>query len=85
MVDSRHEKLAELLVRYSTRVQPGELVAIAGQAAGAPLLRAVYREVVRAGGHPHLELSLDEASEILVGEGSESQLDWVNPSYVDSI
>ena len=54
MPDERVVKLARVLVQYSCPVMPGNLVAIYGMPPGEPLLREVYREVLRAGGHPVL-------------------------------
>jgi|DewCreStandDraft_5_1066085.scaffolds.fasta_scaffold00080_158 aminopeptidase len=79
MQDPRIAELARILVTYSMAVQPGELVLIAGEESAKPLALEVYRQVLRAGGHPLLRLEPDEAQEILLREGSEAQLRWVNP------
>jgi len=48
-------------------VRAGDVVAIVGGAAAEPLLRAIYAEVVRAGGHPVLLLDMGEyAAELLL-------------------
>ena len=52
MRDPRIEKLAQVLVHYSTQVQPGQLVRIMGDPVAMPLLEAVYEQVVQAGAHP---------------------------------
>jgi aminopeptidase len=47
------QKLAEILVHYSTEVQPGDLVMIRCESLlGQPLLQAVFQEVYKAGAHP---------------------------------
>ncbi len=79
MTDPRVDTLADILVRHSTEVEPGDLVLIDGPAAAAPLLLACYRRVLAAGGHPRLSVSLEEAQELLLAEGSESQLDYLDP------
>jgi aminopeptidase len=43
---------ARVLVDYSLGVRPGDRVAIMGGVVAEPLLRAAYREVIRAGGLP---------------------------------
>ena len=53
---SRIERLAGVLVDYSTRVKQGDLVCIDTGAAAAPLVREVWRRVLDAGAHPHLRL-----------------------------
>ena len=52
MAEERIDKLADVLVRYSTSVKPGDKVQIMGDAAAAPLIRAVYARVLQAGGLP---------------------------------
>ena len=56
MYDPRLDQLAKVLVHYSTHVKKGELVVITGAASCEPAAAAVYREVLRAGGHPWLRL-----------------------------
>ena len=85
MSDSRLERLADVLVGYSTRVRPGDLVLVESTALAAPLVREVYRSVLHAGGHPVLRVVLDEVNERLLRDGSDDQLDWVNPARVDDI
>jgi aminopeptidase len=89
MPDARVERLAGVLVGYSTRVQPGELVLIDGSVPAAPLIREVYREVLRAGGHPltrvFIEGISDWAPEILLRVAPEELLDVVEPSRADDL
>ncbi len=59
MRDPRAERLAKILVGYSTEVKQGEVVAIDGESAAAPLLLAVYEEVLKAGANPVMNVSLD--------------------------
>ena len=79
LIDSRLVRLAQVLVRYSLHVQPGNLVAIHGGIEALPLLREVYREVLRAGGYPQFNLEVEEAREIYLKEASDEQLDFVSP------
>ncbi|HET9436640.1 MAG TPA: aminopeptidase [Gaiellaceae bacterium] len=85
MLDPRVERLAGVLVDYSTRVQPGDLVVITSSLRGAPLVRSLYRRVVQAGGHPHVRTQLEGELETLLAHGSDEQLDWLNPSRVDDV
>ncbi|HLC04013.1 MAG TPA: aminopeptidase [Anaerolineales bacterium] len=59
MADSRVETLARVLVEHSVRVQPGDRILIEGEAEASPLIRAVFEGILKAGGHPHLLLSLE--------------------------
>jgi aminopeptidase len=79
MADERVERLARVLVDYSTDVQPGETVAIRGLPAAAPLLTAVYERVLARGGHPQLMVDLPGADEVFMRTASEAQLDFVPP------
>jgi len=78
MLDERWERLAEILVRYSTRVQPGERVLInMMETETEPLVEAVYREAVRAGGLPEVYYSSDFLKRALMTDGTDEQVDWV--------
>ncbi len=79
MADSRLEAWASVLVGYSVEVKPGQTVAIVGGTAAAPLLRAIYREVLRRGGHPVLVPTLPGAAADLLALGNEEQLARVTP------
>lgn len=59
MSDSRVEMLARVLVEHSVRVRPGDRILIEGEAQASPLIRAVFEEILKAGGHPQLHLSLE--------------------------
>lgn len=79
MADSRLQRLAQVLVAYSTHIQPGEKVAIQGTPAGEPLIEAVYEQVLAHGAYPHLLLATSNAEEILLKHGSEAQLEYLSP------
>ncbi|MEO8290181.1 MAG: aminopeptidase [Gaiellaceae bacterium] len=83
MPDPRHERLAQVLVDYSTRVGEGDLVLLESTALGAPLLRALFRRVLEAGGHPQLRIGLEGAAETLLTSGSDEQLAWISPLRVE--
>jgi aminopeptidase len=79
MRDPRIEKLAQVLVNYSTEVRPGDLVAVRGDSLAQPLLLAVYEEVLKAGGQPVATVALEGAPEALYEHASDAQLDFTNP------
>lgn len=79
MRDPRYEKLADVLVNYSTGVKPGQLVRISGPPVAEPLIVEIYRKVVAAGAYPHVRMAPEELSEILIKHGAEDQLRHVNP------
>jgi aminopeptidase len=66
------ERLAAVLVDYSTGVREGDLVCIDTGPAAAPLVREIWRHVLEAGGHPHLRLDVDGALSSSSGRGATS-------------
>jgi aminopeptidase len=79
MRDIRIERWAHTLVHYCLYVRAGETVAILATPLAAPLIEAVYREVVRVGALPLPLIEMEGLEEILLREGNESQLATVNP------
>lgn len=79
MTDPRVEAWARTLVTYSTRVRPGDVVSIEGDVEGRPLLQALYRETLRAGGLPVVVPRFSELQADLLGLGSDVQLGWISP------
>lgn len=79
MQDPRLTKLADVLVNYSVGVQPGNLVKLSGAPLTRPLLVALYRAVLKAGGHPYVAMTPDECAEIRLAEASDEQLQFENP------
>jgi aminopeptidase len=77
--DPRVERLAKILVGYSTEVKAGEVVSIDGESGAEPLLLAVYEEVLKAGGNPILNVSLDGQAVSYYKNAGDAQLDWVSP------
>jgi aminopeptidase len=78
--DQRADALAQILVRYSTRVSKGDTVVIQGTTAAEVLVQAVYEEVLRAGGLPVLQMSPEGAQAAFFELASDEQLDWVPPT-----
>ena len=74
MADPRVQKLAKLLVNYGVAVKPGDKVAIMGGLVTEPLMTGIYREVIRAGGHPMTVWQHSALGEILFKEGNDDQL-----------
>lgn len=77
MIDPRIEKLAGLLVEYSTSVREGDRVLIRGASIAEPLLKAIYSRVLQAGGHPLMMASLSGMEELFYKHASEDQLKHV--------
>src|SRR5438270_4140921 len=75
----RLDRLAEVLVQYSTGVKRGELVSLVGPPLTEPLILALYREVLKAGGHPVVVMEPEACAEILYREANQKQLAFVSP------
>ena len=74
MQDVRVERWAHTLVDYCLYVREGETVAIRSTPLAAPLVEAVYRELLRVGAYPLPLIELESFEEILLKEGNDSQL-----------
>ncbi len=78
--DPRAERLAKILVGYSTEVKEGEVVSIDGESAAAPLLLAVYEEVLKAGANPVMNVSLEGQGAAYFKHATDAQLEWISPT-----
>ncbi|MDX2018310.1 MAG: aminopeptidase [Planctomycetota bacterium] len=79
MHDPRIDRLADVLVRYSTRVKKGDLVSISGELSASPMVNALYAAVLRAGGHPFVYPRSEDQIELLLTHGSDEQISFTNP------
>ena len=80
MRDPRYDRLAELVLDHSLRLQAGEVLRIEGDAAAAaPLVVPLHREATKRGAHAYTALELGGLKEVLVEHGSDEQLDFVSP------
>jgi len=77
MTDPRVDKLADVLVNYSVAIQPGDKVLVRGGTPAEPLLKAVYAQVLQAGGHPLMMISLPGTDELFFRYALDEQLQHV--------
>lgn len=85
MRDPRLDKLADVLVNYSTRVQPGQVVRIVGSPVSIPLIEAIYEAVLQAGGHPLTRCAPESLSDIFYATANEDQLDYLSPLAMQEV
>ena len=85
MADPRVETVAKILVDYSVKVQPKQLVRISGGPQAAPLILALYQKVLERGAHPFLQVEPEEAEELFYTYAGDAQLDYVPPFMRDII
>ena len=79
MRDARLDKLANVIVNYSTGVKPGQLVRITGEPTALPLLEAIYEACIKAGANPYLKCAPDSLAEMFYEHANDEQLKFVNP------
>lgn len=74
-------KYAQLLVNYCVSLKEGERVFVQSTTLAEPLIREVYREILRAGGLPHIQMDFRDQNNIRLNESSPAQLEYVDPIY----
>src|SRR5438477_10391830 len=79
MRDSRVDKLASVLVRYSTGVKKGDVVRIGGEVPGLPLMEALHEQALLAGAHPFIQLTTDTIDDAFFRIATEEQLSYISP------
>src|SRR5262245_13799980 len=77
MADPRVAKLAQVLVRYSLKLKPGQLFRINASDVSAPLVRELYREALLAGAHPLTRISIEGLDELFFKYGTDEQLRYI--------
>lgn len=85
MRDPRLDRLADVLVGYSTGVKRGDLVSIQAEAVAMPLIEALYERVLKAGGHPVWTVRSESLHELLLTHGSAEQVGYLSPLDVQRV
>ncbi len=79
MSDARIDNLARILVNYSAALGPGDRVLIEGTTAAEPLMGAIYRHTLMAGGHPQVQFEMPDQDQWLYALANDEQLDFTPP------
>lgn len=79
MSDQRIQNLAKVLVKYSTRAQPEEVIGITSSTAAMPLIEASYEELLKAGAWPVLDLAPPSKTESFFKNAKPHHLDTCPP------
>jgi len=77
-MDQRVRKMAEILIKHSARINPGDRVLLEGTTAAEPLVRALYKGVLEAGGQPYPLLNFPQQNRAHFVHSSDEQLDHEN-------
>jgi len=74
------EKYAKVLVDYSVKVQKGELTVIKTSShLSTPLVKAIYKEVLKKGGYPVVRMGVEGLNEVFIKNASDDQLEYIDP------
>jgi aminopeptidase len=80
MTDPRIQSMARTLIRYSTKVRPGELVLLRGTSPAAmPLMQALTEEALKVGGKPFNYVHMSQEDRIMAQYGTPEQAGEINP------
>jgi aminopeptidase len=83
MMDPRVDKMADVLVNYSTEVKPGQLVQIRIlDPVAQPLCLAVYKYVLEAGGNAVITMAPSGSDYVFLKHASDEQIKWLNPTQM---
>lgn len=74
MKDIRLNKLAKLLVNYSTKVKPGDFVFVSCEDVAEPWMAEVVKEAIKAGAHVETMLNSHETAQVKLRYSSDEQL-----------
>ncbi len=85
MRDPRLTKLAQVLVHYSLKVRPGQLVRISGPALAAPLITEAYREALLAGANVYTRVAVDGTDELFLRHATDEQLRFISPLVLQEV
>jgi aminopeptidase len=76
-MDIRYQNFARILVEYSTRIKPGDRVAIRSTTAAVPMIQELYAQVLRRGAHPHILMDIPDEHEIFFANATDENLDFI--------
>jgi aminopeptidase len=74
-------RYAYLLTNYCLSLKKGEKVLIRSTTLAEPLIREIYRETLKLGAFPHIQLEMRDQAFIQATEASEEYLAYVDPLY----
>lgn len=84
-VDMRTRRLARKVVRYSTKVKPGEKVIISGGEESRDFLVELYKDVMIRGGYPIVRFSLPGIKDFFFKYANKQQLERFPQEVMDMV
>ena len=79
MIDPRLSRMAQILVRYSTKVQKGDKVHISGGTLAIPLMEQLYIEALKVGAHPYVDVEVPSLTRYFFKYANKEQLEYFSP------
>jgi aminopeptidase len=79
MSDIRLNRLANVLVNYSTRVKAGEWVHVNANWQAIPLVKEVVAYILKVGGNPSVSLESSDLNAVFMAKAGDEQLQWMPP------
>jgi aminopeptidase len=77
-MDSRIEKLADLMVNYALELKKGDWIKLQGINKSMPLIKAVFKKAMEIGAHPYYSAVDDDIEEMYLKLGSDEQLKYIS-------
>jgi len=84
-VDLRTRKLAQLAVRYSVFVKPGEKVIISGGTEAIPFLVELYKEIILQKAHPIIRINLPGISDFFYKYATKEQIERFPDEWMETV
>ncbi|MCK5625181.1 aminopeptidase [Candidatus Pacearchaeota archaeon] len=84
-VDLRTRKLAQLAVRYSVFVKPGEKVIISGGTEAVPFLIELYKELILQKAHPIVKIGLPNVSDFFYKYATKEQIAYFPDHLMNTV
>ena len=79
MSDIKLNRLANVLVNYSTKVKAGDWVHVNANWQAIPLVKEVVIYILKAGGNPSVSLESSDLNEVFMAQAGDAQLQWMPP------
>ncbi len=84
-VDLRTRKLAQIAVRYSVFVKPGEKVIISGGTEAIPFLIELYKEIILQKAHPFVRIGLPDVSDFFYKYATKEQIERFPDEWMETV
>lgn len=84
-VDLRTRKLAQLTVKYSVAVKPGEKVIISGGSEAMDFIIELYKQVILHGGHPIVKVNIPNVSDFFYKYANSEQIKFFPDYWMNTV